>query len=279
MKKISIIILHYENLSDTKQCLDSLLPYIFNEDAEVNIIVVDNGSRKEKLISIKNEYDYENIVFLYNENNMGFAKGNNVGYRYAKLKLHSDIIILANNDLIFKQYNFIDVLLDDYNTVHFDVAGPKILSLEDGKNQNPVPTMYHSIKDVKIRIFKFYILYLLSFFNLDNFIRNLNRKEIKKNMQINKNDFQLHGACMIFSNNYIKLFDGLCDKTFMYGEESIIKYQCVKYNLKMCYLDNINVYHKEGSSTSKKLGKGVRKRRFFYKCNIYGCKILKKMMD
>ena len=276
MCKVAIVVLHYENLLDTKECLDSLLKYL--TDDHTQIVVVDNGSVKEKLIEIESNYKNSQVHFIYSKNNLGFSNGNNLGFAYAKHKLNADIIILANNDLVFKQTDFIEELVKAENRLHFDVAGPKIISLVDGTNQNPVPTIYRSLKDVKKRILKFRILYLLSFLNIDVKLQNKYRNHNIRLNSINNEDFQLHGACMIFANRYIRAFDGLCDKTFMYGEESILKYQCLKYNFKLCYLNQLEVFHKEGSTTNKILGSNINKRRFYYTNNIRGCKVLEKLM-
>lgn len=276
MCKVAIVVLHYENLFDTKECLNSLLKYL--TDDQTQIVVVDNGSVKEKLTEIEGDYKNSSIHFIYSKINLGFANGNNLGFTYAKYQLNADIIILANNDLVFKQTNFIEELVNAENSLHFDVAGPKIISLVDGRNQNPVPRIYRNLKDVKKRILKFRMLYILSLLNLDVRVQDKYRNRNVRMNSINNEDFQLHGACMIFANRYIRTFDGLCDKTFMYGEESILKYQCIKYNFKLCYLDQLVVFHKEGSTTNKILGSRINKRRFYYSNNIRGCRVLERLM-
>jgi GT2 family glycosyltransferase len=60
-------------------------------------------------------------------------------------------------------------------------------------------------------------------------------------------DFQLHGACMFFANRFVEKYDGLCDKTFMYGEENILKYMVTRDQMHMAYLEDVTVYHKEGA--------------------------------
>lgn len=275
--EVAIVILHYENLHDTEECLDSVLKYL--SDGRTHIVAVDNGSKNEKLNDLKRKYNNPKIHFIYNKDNLGFANGNNVGFVYAKHKLKAQIIVLANNDLIFRQEDFIDKLLEAKKNTQFDVAGPRITSLVDGKNQNPVPRIYKDLSAVKNRILKFQALYLLSFIGLDVQLQYKYREQNHENsVAPDMNDFQLHGACMFFSNRFIEKFDGLCDKTFMYGEESILKYQCDKYNLNLCYLDQLEVFHKEGSTTNKVLGSGAKKRQFYYKNNIKGCKILANMM-
>lgn len=278
MAKITFVILHYETIDDTKQCLESLEKFI---DNNVNIVVVDNGSKTGKLDSLEKEYkDNKSIIFIRNELNLGFAKGNNIGFKYAKEHLNSDFIILTNSDTVFEQNNFIEVLQKSYDEFKFDVAGPKIISLADGKNQNPVIKMYNNKKDVRIRILKYKILMMLSYLNMDVKFKKYFSKEI---MEVDKNkppnEIQLHGACMIFSRTYIDKFDGLYDKTFMYGEESILKYIIDKNKMSMVYIDELMMYHKEGSSTDTIYGNGLKKRQFYYKWNIDGCYHLKKLME
>lgn len=275
--KIVFVILHYETLSDTKKCIDTLLPCIEGHDC--SIIIVDNGSISGRLIEIQNKYKWnKNIYFIYSKYNLGFAKGNNIGFKYAKYNLNAEIIILSNNDIVYEQSNMLDLLENKYYNNEFDVAGPRIISLIDNKNQNPVPLLYPSVKSINKRLIKYYILYVLSYINADILVKKLVSKEILEYRPGSEDDFQLHGACMFFTRNYIKQYDGLYDDTFMYGEESILKNLCSQNRFKMAYFDDIYIYHKEGSSTNKIYKKNKDKRQFYYKWNIHSCKLLKKIM-
>lgn len=276
--KTAFVILHYETTDDTRECLESLTKYLIYKD--VNIILVDNGSVNGKLDKIQEEYLYNGkIHFIYSEKNLGFAKGNNLGFRYAKEVLGSEIIVLCNNDLIFRQNDFIEILEKLYREKNFDIAGPKIISMVDYINQNPIPVLYKNIYELDNRILKYLILFCASSFNLDLLIHKCFGQEAKQYSEIESGqDFQLHGACLIFANNYIKLFDGLYDQTFMYEEESILKYIAKKEVLNMMYADELTVYHKEGSSTEKVFGKGKEKRRFYYKWNLNSCLLFRSLM-
>ena len=128
---ITVVVLHYENIKDTRECLDSLKKYLDDTKNNINVVVVDNGSIKEKTAAIEKEYLNDKIHFIESGENLGFAKGNNIGFHYAKYELHSDIIILANNDLIFQQVDFMDQIEKEMTENHIDVAGPRIISLVD----------------------------------------------------------------------------------------------------------------------------------------------------
>lgn len=274
--KVGIVILHYETVRDTDECIASIQNNIM--DKNVYIIVVDNGSTKERASLLKDKYlDCKNIFFIRSDINLGYARGNNLGYKYAKEELKCSLIVLANNDLYFDDKNFVKNLRKNYSKTKFDVAGPRIISMMDGNNQNPVTKIYNSVNDVKKMKYKFYILYILTYLNMDT-------KVIKDDAYIHRDkfdekDFQLHGSCVILGNEYVKKFPGLCDKTFMYGEESILKYVVDSNNLTMKYLDDVVVKHKEATTTKVVFGKGKNKRRFYYKWNAYGCKILEQLME
>ena len=270
MRKIAVVILHYEAIADTRECIDSLLKYY------VDLIVVDNGSKNRPIDMILDIYKYYcHIHFIRSEINLGFARGNNIGYRYAKYELGADIIILANNDLVFDQVDFMEKCTE---RDRIGVAGPRIISLVDGKNQNPVCRQYNSLLDVKKRKWKYVILCFLCFFNLDKIGRKLFAKPVEEVHLKENEDFQLHGACIILGEDFINKYEGLYEGTFMYGEENILRYICYRDAIRYEYFDDIEVKHKEESSTKASFGKGIRKRLFFYRNSLQSCNALIKIM-
>lgn len=263
----SVVILHYETIDDTRECITSLIDN--NKEFSFDIIVVDNGSSKGKISSsIMQEFDSSRIHYLISETNLGFAGGNNLGFNYAKNKLNSDCIILANNDLIFTQIGFLQTLSDYLEKNMFDVAGPKIVSLVDGKNQNPVKINFDSVHDAIVRKNKFQVLLFLNYFGMDRIIRNVTSRKVCDFIPGNGEKFQLHGACLIFGPRYIQQFDGLYSGTFMYLEEDFLIQRIFRYKLEMRYIPSLCVMHKEGSSTNATYSKPVKARRFYYKWSI-----------
>jgi GT2 family glycosyltransferase len=90
---LSIVLLCFNKLEYTRQCIDSVLKNTINDRYE--LIVVNNGSTDgtyEYLNKIKNN----NINIIHNESNLGFAKGMNIGAKNANGKY----LILLNNDTI-----------------------------------------------------------------------------------------------------------------------------------------------------------------------------------
>lgn len=275
MTNIAIVILHYETIEDTEKCLDSII--IQNYDS-CRVVVVDNGSKESGTDLLKSKYSYsDKIFFVDSKENLGFAKGNNLGFDYAKKYFNPDVIVLSNNDVVFDS-SFLKVLDSVYLDEEFDVAGPKIISLVDGLNQNPVNRFFANLTDVNKHLLKLYFFRLMCIANLDQIIRRKASNPIEEFVPQTGEDFQLHGACLLFGKNFINKYDGLFPGTFMYGEEDILRYIVDRDGLKMKYIDTLTVFHQEGSSTGKVFGKERNKRQFFYKWSINSMKELKKLM-
>src|SRR3990167_1731820 len=110
---IAIIILHYKNLADTRECLKSLqkLDYpIAHTPAPLqrrglgggsggfSVIVVNNDILEHKT-ALEHEYG-DFIKIIQNSQNLGFCEGNNTGIRYALADPKTDAILLLNNDTV-----------------------------------------------------------------------------------------------------------------------------------------------------------------------------------
>ena len=87
--KLSIITLTYNKLKYTKKYVESLFKY--TKDFE--LIIVDNGSTdgtREYLQSLNN------VKLIFNDENIGFSKGNNQGLTIAE----GEYIAFLNNDIL-----------------------------------------------------------------------------------------------------------------------------------------------------------------------------------
>ena len=91
---IAIIVLNWNNKEDTINCLQSLEK---QEDVNINIIVVDNGSIDNPVPIIKDQF--HDIDIIETGSNLGYAGGNNVGIRDA-LEQGVEFITVLNNDTV-----------------------------------------------------------------------------------------------------------------------------------------------------------------------------------
>lgn len=120
MKTIAIVIVNWNGAKDTIACLTSIAAMKKN-DADLTVIVVDNGSKDDSVKRIGKAHPWVTILSL--DENRGFAGGNNVGITYA-MHHGSEYIWLLNNDTVVDAdaLSVVDAFAD--STV--GIAGSKI---------------------------------------------------------------------------------------------------------------------------------------------------------
>lgn len=91
---VAIVVLTWENYEEVRDCLRSLRSVSY---PKYRVILVDNGSQDGSLEMLQHEFDW--VEFVANEENLGFARGNNTGIRYA-LDTNADYVLLLNDDTV-----------------------------------------------------------------------------------------------------------------------------------------------------------------------------------
>jgi GT2 family glycosyltransferase len=92
--KVSIVILNWNGLDDTLECLASIDKLIYRN---VAVIVVDNASRNNQAETISKAFP--SAIILPQPENLGFCGGCNVGIEYA-IENNADYVMLLNNDTL-----------------------------------------------------------------------------------------------------------------------------------------------------------------------------------
>lgn len=120
--KVSIIILNWNGLEDTTECLESLKKITY---PTYEVIVVDNCSEGNDAQVLKEEFgDY--IQLVQNDKNYGCGEGYNTGIRYALANSQPDYILIMNNDVVVAP-NFLDELVRvAEGDEQIGIVGPKI---------------------------------------------------------------------------------------------------------------------------------------------------------
>ena len=233
----------------TKECVDMLLNVFAGR--EFHIVIVDNGSSNNTGVQLKDYYiENSHITVLINEENLGYAKGNNVGYRYVCERFNPRYLVVMNNDVLIKDHLFIDKIQELEDKYGFDVLGPDIQNPNKNIHQNPLRIRPITVEEVKkrlkksSRIIKYPHVYY-AWTCLKHSIHGPSR-EGRSIGEYGKTHFDvvLHGACLIFSSRFMeKRKDCFNPQTFIYGEEHILHYECMKQNLKMVYSPDLHVEH------------------------------------
>lgn len=125
---VYIILLNYNNYSDTIECFESLQNITYQN---YNIVIIDNNSLnnsmhylKEYLDGNKQKYIYYNLkkeavlpstknkftTLIQSGHNGGYGYGNNIGIKYA-LNNNADYILILNNDTVVDK-RFLEPLVE-----------------------------------------------------------------------------------------------------------------------------------------------------------------------
>lgn len=250
------VILHYNNIKETMECVDSL------EKFKQKIVVVSNSKDYDNLKKIEKRVD----KVIINEENIGFAKANNIGCKYAIEKFKPDFLCVINNDIVIDQKDFLEKVEKLYKKYQFDVLGPKILP-DDLPSVNPFP-VYDTLEKIEDRIK--YTKKLIKIY--DNVIlRNLLacyvliKSKLKKDLKpVNgyKDELgvALHGCALIFSKKYYERYETVFyNETFLYHEEEFLYYRCKHDNLTFLYSPEVELVHKEGRSLDNSFNNNYKK--------------------
>lgn len=263
MKTVGILILNYLAYEETIACIASLKKQSYQN---FEVLIVDNASPNESYERLAKTYESDTQVQLTKtEENLGFAKGNNVGIAYFRQKKIFNILVI-NGDTLFTNEKYLEKLVGLKTDPKVAMIGTRIKS-RDGVNQNPIPIVMTTQQDTKVIKNKFKIIRLGSFFGLDRLLAWL-RKEKKvgskdvgerKSQMLDPTKEGLHGSALYFTDNYLTTHLGFYPDTFLYFEEELLALVCRKLGFTQFYFDEIEIYHKEDASSSAEAGHQARK--------------------
>lgn len=283
MKKeidIAIIILHYNNIEDTKECIESFKRKI--DTVSFKIVVIDNKSPNKTGEVLKESFDSDPVVdVLLADKNLGFSFGLNFGINYVNEFYSPKFVILSNNDIQLIDNNLFAKLSNEFDKSNFSVLGPMIVTPNGKCDDNPIFDTYYSMKNAKydLKYWRHRLLFTkLGLERLFLFNRNHNyfvKLHKKHNYVIRKDrspgiflkrreNVVIHGCFIVLSKTYFSNFSGLDPRTFMYAEEDVLFVHLLDKRLLSVYLPEIKIYHKGGSSVESSFRNPKKKRVFLY---------------
>lgn len=260
------VILHYNVTQETVECIESIIKTC--EKEYIKIVVVDNHSTNESTDELVRKYKSSDIVtIIINEKNLGFAKGNNVGIKYARENFQADFVCCLNNDTLLYDKEFIYNCICEYERSGVAVIGPKVI-LKNGIIQKFKMTLepieeyerqLHNLEDFckvcKRRGLKSTILNTY----LGKILYNACKCKIYKKR---KENVILHGCCLIFTPSFFEKLEGFDERTFMFREEELLYLLLKKNNLLSVYLPCIWIKHMEDASTDSTYKTDQEKKKF-----------------
>lgn len=106
--KTSIIVVHYQDIDDTKRCLESIKRW--TKGVAYQIIVINNETGNK---AVKEYLDgLDEITVHHPKENLGWIRGINKGYKL--IDDDSDFVIFANNDTVITEGGWLQRLLNHF---------------------------------------------------------------------------------------------------------------------------------------------------------------------
>jgi hypothetical protein len=221
---VYIIILNWNGLQDTIVCLDSLANLTY---PNFRLVVVDNGSTDGSTDIISK--NYPKVIFVENKENLGYAKGNNVGIRYA-LENNADYIWLLNNDTVVEQNALLNMVIEAEGDPLIGIIGSKIYYLNSAKKIWFAGAMINWSRGISNHI-------------------GMNETDVGQYDYVKEID-RVAGCSMLVKRevcNRVGLFD---DNFFLYVEEVDWCVRARKAGFKCLFVPSSIVYHRGLASVS-----------------------------
>ena len=148
--ELTIVINTFKSDEKIFSCIESI-------DQKIKIIIVENSDNSEFKNNLENKY--KNVTCYLTNENLGYAKGNNLGLS----KVKTNYALILNPDTFLKEDAIENFFKNVKNSLDFAIIGPAIQEKKDRFNQ--------SIKDEKNLIEVDYVKGFAMFLNLPQFER------------------------------------------------------------------------------------------------------------
>lgn len=232
---LGIAIINYNKWEKTVDCIKTIFE---NAKMDFKIYLLDNASQNNSFEELSKLYcDNDKIVLIKSDDNLGYARGNNLCIDYAK-KDNCEYILISNNDILFEN-DSINILYDKIQNSDYLLIEPFIKNI-DGSTQICVKKEKPTFKE-----------YMDFSTYLHNFKSKSEKQEFYSKMQPEtaSDVYWASGACFIADMKKFENIGFFDPYTFLYFEEYIISEKAVKKGYKLGFEPTAKVIHYHGASS------------------------------
>lgn len=218
--KVGIVLLNWNGLNDTTECISSLLKSTWDNYA---IYVIDNASRGNEGDIIQSKFPMVRV--LKEKENLGFCKGNNVAVTEA-IQSGVDYVMLLNNDTVVPS-DLIEKLVLGYESVqNVGAVSPLILDYPNISSKVQFSgAKWNSRK---------------ACFSLVD--AGIDYNELRKKIPY-RSEFAC-GCCLLTKPSVIEKVGLLDERYFAYYDEADWCYRLAKKGYKSFVIPGAEVYHR-----------------------------------
>ncbi len=252
---IGVVVINYHSEEKTIEFVRTELAKIRSDYA---VVIVDNGStelsRDRLLEAFKGADQY--VFVAPSDENLGFARGNNLGAEVARNQFSPDVLLFANNDIRLVDLDTVDRMAAKLKSLdEAGALGPKVVGL-DGRLQSPDP--FISFWDRHVAL---YWRNLLPFKSKPFWVEYSQTAEEGYHYRVSGSFF------MVKAEDYFACGE-MDPNTFLYSEEMILSERLRKIGKGVYYYPEVSVVHEHGATTRKYYDK-VRIRELKYQSEKY----------
>ena len=231
--KVFIIIVTYNDLKHTCECLESL-EKLETKNLKLKIIVIDNASFKFKPNILKQKFPY--ILLIKNKKNLGFGRANNIGIKLA-LKNKADFVLLLNPDTKADiDKNFLNKLIRvGMENKNIGILGPCI------KHQVNKKTLYDYGGVLNVNLVR-----ARHINKVQSSLQKGGQAKFKVQSSIER-DF-VTGACMLIKKEVFEKNVFFDPAYFLYLEDVDFCLQAKKAGFKIVNVSSAQIFHYGGTS-------------------------------
>jgi GT2 family glycosyltransferase len=234
---VAIILVNWNGYAYTKACLASLEKVT---GPALQVILVDNGSQNSEGEQLKAQFPQVHLIA--NQDNLGFAGGNNVGIRYA-LEQGFEQVLLLNNDTTVAP-SFLKELQTCLDQPGQGVAQPLILFAHDPQTIWSAGGKWNSLFGRAITLG--------------------DRAPFDKYKVPSKTLDWATGCCMLVSRAAILEAGLLYEPYFAYFEDVEWSLRIRKAGFTIGLAEHAIIYHEAGAASKKQHAEGILSPRVFY---------------
>ena len=250
--KVGIIVLNYNSYNLSKEIVKKSIEM----DIINKIVLIDNNS-EDDFDQFVNELNNNKVLYIKNNENGGYAKGNNIGLKYL-YDNNYDIGFIVNPDVDFREDTIEKISYFLHKNKEYAICGCKRTLWEDGKTRQ-----YWYIPSFKDTLCESL-----------HFLRRKNTKKIEEeslNAVKNKENYYIDvevvpGAFFGINLSIIQKLEYLDENTFLWYEENILATKVKDNNYKEAILLDCSYKHNH-----IKKGHGNKNIQYYLKSKKYYC--------
>lgn len=243
---LGIIVVAYKNPERTAEYINKYITKLFVPHV---VVVVNNASTFNECetlasicggtaCSVNDTLGYKPVYVVHSSENLGFARGNNLGVEFLRRNCECEYLLFSNDDLVFEEEFSLDTLIDILKRdSSVGAIGPAVIGL-DGKHQSPHRRIVSAYRQIGWHVF--------------SRLRK-SKRESKGNSSFYAPEegfcYWVSGAFFLMRTSDFTKIHGFDPDTFLYCEEPIIAEKLHGIGKSMYYCPKIRVIHQEGATT------------------------------